>query len=91
MEPNLSQALHLLNGSTVENKIKAGGLIKKRLAEKKEPIAVAEELYLRTLTRKPTEDESAALRKLLRSARSRRARSTRSASRRADGCSTAGG
>ena len=31
MEPNLSQALHLLNGDTVQGKIQQGGLVKKLL------------------------------------------------------------
>ncbi len=35
MEPNLSQALHLLNGDTVEGKIAKGALIQKMLVEKK--------------------------------------------------------
>src|SRR5439155_10774711 len=33
MEPNLSQALHLLNGDTVNAKIANGGLVKKLLKE----------------------------------------------------------
>src|SRR5206468_2899685 len=37
MEPTLSQALHLLNGDTVNNKIQAGGLIDKLMATKKFP------------------------------------------------------
>jgi hypothetical protein len=61
MEPNLSQALHLLNGDTVNNKIQQGGLIDARLKEGQSPQQIIEELYLRTLTRKPTDKEMAAL------------------------------
>jgi hypothetical protein len=57
--PTLSQALHLLNGETTTGKIIEGKVVEKLLANKKEPIAVAEELYLRCLGRKPTETEAA--------------------------------
>ncbi|MGE3315312.1 MAG: DUF1549 domain-containing protein [Planctomycetaceae bacterium] len=61
VEPNLSQALHMLNGETVNQKIQEGKLIERRLAEKKTPPQIFEELYIRMLTRKPTEKEVAAL------------------------------
>ena len=51
MEPTLSQALHLLNGDTVNNKIQSGGIIDKMLAEKIEPLAIIERLYIATLAR----------------------------------------
>ena len=57
MEPNLSQALHLLNGETVQSKIQQGKLIEKLLAEGKTAPQVIEQLYIRCLTRKPTEKE----------------------------------
>ncbi len=57
MEPNLSQALHLLNGETLQTKIEQGKLVSMRLAEGKTPQQVIEELYIRCLTRKPTEKE----------------------------------
>jgi hypothetical protein len=57
MEPTLSQALHLLNGDTVNNKIQAGGIIDKMIAEKVEPLAIVERLYIATLARKPTPQE----------------------------------
>ncbi len=61
MEPNLSQALHMLNGDTGNAKIQQGTLIDRRLKEGKTPPQIIEEIYLRTLTRKPTEKEMAAL------------------------------
>lgn len=57
MEPNLSQALHLMNGDTVNNKIKQGGLIPTMLKEKKPPTDIITEMYVRCFCRKPTETE----------------------------------
>jgi len=57
MEPTLSQALHLLNGDTVNNKIQQGGVIKKLLETRKFPEERVVELYLRTLARMPTRAE----------------------------------
>jgi Protein of unknown function (DUF1549)/Protein of unknown function (DUF1553) len=61
MEPNLSQALHLLNGDTVTNRIREGKLIDRRFADKKSNNDIIDELYVRTLTRRPTAEESSAL------------------------------
>ncbi|MGH7202598.1 MAG: DUF1549 domain-containing protein [Planctomycetaceae bacterium] len=61
VEPNLSQALHLLNGDTVNGKIQQGKLVERRLAEGKSPYEITEELYVRTLTRHPNEQEKTAL------------------------------
>jgi hypothetical protein len=62
MEPNLSQALHLLNGNTVSDKVQAGGVVKRLLTEQKRtPEQVIEELYTRSLSRKPTAEEAAKL------------------------------
>jgi hypothetical protein len=56
-DPTLSQALHMLNGSTVHGKISRGGLVKSLLAEKKPPEQIIESLYIRSLSRKPTPEE----------------------------------
>src|SRR5690606_36035003 len=56
-DPTLSQALHLLNGATVEGKIKQGKVIERLFEEGKTPQEIVEELYLRVLTRKPTAEE----------------------------------
>ena len=61
MEPNLSQALHLLNGDTVNNKVKQGGVVSKALKEGKNPHEILDLLTIRCLTRKPTPQEYAAL------------------------------
>ena len=57
MEPTLSQALHLLNGDTVNAKIKQGGLVPKLIATRKFPEERLLELYIRSLSRKPSREE----------------------------------
>jgi hypothetical protein len=57
-EPTLSQALHLLNGSAVHDKIAQGKVIETMLESGKKPAEVIEEIYLRCLARRPTEDEA---------------------------------
>lgn len=69
MEPNLSQALHLINGTTTNNKIAASQVIGKLLADKKTPRDIMGELYLRTLTRKPTTQEVEDFEKLIADAK----------------------
>ncbi len=61
MEPNLSQALHLINGDTVEKKIQQGAVVKKMVDAKKSDDEILNELYLRCVSRKPTEAEVTAL------------------------------
>lgn len=57
MEPTLSQALHLLNGETVNDKIRNGGLIDRWLSEGLDPSAIIQRLYLLCLCRQPTSTE----------------------------------
>lgn len=57
MEPTLSQALHLINGDTVNAKIQQGGLVPRLIATKKFPEERLMELYVRCLGRKPTREE----------------------------------
>ncbi len=57
MEPNLSQALHLMNGDTVNAKIQQGGLVPTMLKEKKTPTEIITEIYVRSFCRKPSEIE----------------------------------
>lgn len=64
MEPTLSQALHLLNGETTNNKIQQGGLIAQWLKEGQTPPQIIERLYIRALTRKPLYEEHASLQQL---------------------------
>lgn len=57
LEPTLSQSLHLLNGRNTTQKIQEGGLVARRLKEKKEPKDIVNELYVRCLCRLPDEQE----------------------------------
>lgn len=61
MEPNLSQALHLINGDTVHQRIRQGRLVEEMLTEKKTATEIIEVMYLRSLARKPTEEEKVQL------------------------------
>lgn len=65
MEPNLSQALHLLNGETVHRKVIDGGVIKRLTDQKRTPEQILEEIYVRCLSRKPTAEEAARLKAMV--------------------------
>lgn len=56
-EANLSQALHLVNGDTITQKIAQSQLIGNLLNQKKTTPEIIEELYIRALSRKPTASE----------------------------------
>jgi len=53
IEPTLSQALHLINGDTIQGKIQQGGVIKQMLDSGKTPPQIIETLYIRCLSRRP--------------------------------------
>ena len=72
VEPNLSQALHLLNGDTLQGKVGQGNLVGKRLAEKVAPEQIVEELYIRCLTRRPTDKEKKDLNAVLAEAKDKK-------------------
>ena len=57
--------MHLLNGDTVNAKMAQGKLVPTRLAEWKTPEQVAEEIYIRCLSRRPTDREQAALKEVV--------------------------
>ena len=65
MEPNLSQALHLLNGDTVQTKIASGALVQKRISAGKTTRDIVDELYVRCFGRKPTDQEWQSLEPML--------------------------
>lgn len=64
-EPTLSQALHLLNGDTIQQKIASGGVVKEMLAQKKTPREIITALFIRCLCREPTSEEMDRLEKLV--------------------------
>lgn len=55
--PTLSQALHLLNGETTSGKIAEGQLIERLLQQHDDPLIVVRELYVRCLSREPSQAE----------------------------------
>lgn len=61
MEPNLSQALHLLNGDATHNRIQQGKVVPSFLEQKKTPEEVIRLLYLKTVNREPTGEEQGKL------------------------------
>ncbi|HND53376.1 MAG TPA: DUF1549 domain-containing protein, partial [Pirellulaceae bacterium] len=56
-EANLSQALHLINGDTVTQKIAQSRLLTTLIGQKKSTPEIIEDLYVRALCRKPTDAE----------------------------------
>jgi len=61
MEPNLSQALHLINGEAVHAKITQGNVIGKLIDQGLDDRAIIREIWLRSLAREPSETEIAGL------------------------------
>ncbi len=60
-EPTLSQALHLINGPSVHEKIKSGGVIARLTAAGLTPEQIIDELHVRCLSRHATPQELEAL------------------------------
>ncbi|WP_404309028.1 DUF1549 domain-containing protein [Neorhodopirellula lusitana] len=60
-QPTLSQTLHLAVGETVQDRLWAAGAVKKWVAAKETPEEILEEMFVRTLSRRPTEKELAGL------------------------------
>jgi hypothetical protein len=57
-QPNIAQAMHLLNGTALNKKIAApAGRIDKLVKAKTSPAQIVDELYLTTLSRLPQQDE----------------------------------
>jgi hypothetical protein len=65
-EPSMSQALHLANGTTINEKLRAdGGAVARVLASKATDAEVVDGLFRAALSRSPTEAERARLVKIL--------------------------
>ena len=61
-EPSITQALHVINGDTINRKLRAKeGIIQRLLDEKLDNAAAVERLYLAALSRPPTDGELRAL------------------------------
>tara|TARA_B100001964_G_scaffold245054_1_gene329581 strand:+ start:165 stop:3158 length:2994 start_codon:yes stop_codon:yes gene_type:complete len=61
IEPNLSQALHLLNGEVINKRITQGNVVKGMVDDSKGLGVILDNLYVRCLSRKPREAERANL------------------------------
>jgi hypothetical protein len=57
LEPTLAQALHLVNGDTVQGKVERSPVISKMLDAGRKPDDIVETLFVRALARKPSEPE----------------------------------
>jgi hypothetical protein len=65
-DPNLAQALHTLNSDAIAAKISnAGGRLTALITAKKTPEEIVEELYLASLSRRPTQAEQVEWKKVL--------------------------
>ncbi|QDU09672.1 DUF1549 and DUF1553 domain-containing protein [Gimesia aquarii] len=72
-KPDLAQALHLVNGYAMNSKaLSNDGRLGQLLKENKSDAEILDELYLASLSRKPTADEFKAVRELLAEAPSRK-------------------
>ena len=58
LEPTLAQALHMVNGNTIEGKLARSQVVPSMLKAGKKPGEIIDELFIRTLSRKPSETES---------------------------------
>jgi hypothetical protein len=65
LEPTLSQTLHLMVGNTLEPRLSANGRLKEIIKESVTPEAALEQLFVLSLSRKPTAAEIAGLTKLI--------------------------
>jgi hypothetical protein len=72
MEPTLSQALHLMNGDAVNDRIKQGKVVATMIQEKKTDHEIVTDLYLRVFGRAPVEKEWATIQQTLANAADQR-------------------
>jgi hypothetical protein len=64
-EPTLSQALHMIVGDSVRDRLSQGNVIKKLIETKSTPEDIIDELYIRTLSRRPTTAEMTGMRAIV--------------------------
>ena len=67
-DPSLSQALHLINGDATQGKIQRGKLVNTWLDQETSERDVIEKIYVRCLSRKPSQGETDSLMKMVASA-----------------------
>jgi hypothetical protein len=65
-EPSMSQALHLANGATINDRLRSDqGAVAKAIASKLDDAEILDRLFLAALSRRPTEAERSRLLKIL--------------------------
>jgi len=64
-EPTLSQALHMAVGDSVRDRLASGGVVKKLIETKSTPEDIIDDLFIRSLSRRPTPREMTAMRALV--------------------------
>ncbi|MDB5387867.1 MAG: hypothetical protein JWM11_3513 [Planctomycetaceae bacterium] len=64
-EPTLSQALHLVAGDTLRDRLASGGVVQKLVETKATPEEIIDGLFIRVLSRHPTTGELTATRALV--------------------------
>jgi hypothetical protein len=57
LEPTLAQALHQVNGDTIESKLARSPVIAGELKDGRKPEEILDDLFIRTFSRKPSEPE----------------------------------
>jgi hypothetical protein len=57
LEPTLAQALHMVNGDTVEGKLARSTVVSGLLAQHRKPEEILDALFIRALCRRPSESE----------------------------------
>jgi hypothetical protein len=57
LEPTLAQALHMVNGNTIEQKLARSPVIVEMLKAGRKPAEIIDELFIRALARKPSDGE----------------------------------
>jgi hypothetical protein len=73
LEPTLAQALHLLNGDTIEGKLGRSAVVADLVKAGRKPDEIVEDLFVRALTRKPSEAEKKKLLALVTDPKDRKA------------------
>ena len=64
-EPTLSQALHMAVGDTLRDRLSTGGKVKQFMLSKGTTEGVIEEIFIHTLSRRPTNEEVEGFRELM--------------------------
>lgn len=64
-EPTLAQTLHMAVGDTINGRLAAGGIVTKLIETKSTPEDIIDELFIRTLARRPTNAELVATREVI--------------------------